>query len=309
MAIAVTPQADQLATTARPEIPDKPPSIAILIPAFNEAGALGSVLQRLASWQARGCEIIVVDDGSTDGTGDIARAANVQVIRNSHNRGYGASLKTGIRATNADIVITLDSDGQHDPDDISRLLEAMGDNDLVVGARGRESFVPVARRPGKWALGVLANYLSETKIPDLNSGLRAMRRETALKFLNILPNGFSFSTTITLAFLKEGLNVAYVPIVAKPRAGSSTVNPLRDGMQTILLIIRVIMLFDPLKVFLPVSLILFLIGASYWIADMVIRARINIPSGAVILFVSGVIVFMFGILADQISAMRRERNS
>lgn len=309
MEIAVEPRVSNLAQATQSGIANKSSNIAIIIPAYNEASSLGRVLAKLDSWHGRGAEIIVIDDGSSDGTSEIAEASSgVRVIRLSHNRGYGAALKTGIRSTQADIVVTLDSDGQHDPDDIERLLDEMGDKDLVVGARGSDSYVPLIRRPGKWVLKIIANYLTETKIPDLNSGFRAMRREIALKFLNILPNGFSFSTTITLAFLKEGYSVGYVPIIAGPRIGSSTVNPMRDGIQTILLIIRVIMLFDPLKVFVPVSIFLFLIGTIYWGADMLIKTRINIPSGAVILFVSSVIIFMFGILADQISAMRRERN-
>jgi hypothetical protein len=174
--------------------------------------------------------------------------------------------------------------------------------------RGKGSHTPSLRKPGKWVLSKVANYLAQTQIPDLNSGFRAIRADTLRRFVHILPNGFSFSTTLTLALFKEGYNVAYVPITAQPRVGRSTVRPVRDGFNTILLIIRTIALFDPLKVFIPASALLFLIGIAYWIADSVVLQRLNIPSGAVVVLVSGVIVFMFGILADQVSAIRREKN-
>ncbi len=308
MAIAIQTDAELVAHAEPSAISHHPSAISIVIPAYNEARGIRGVLEKLNEWRDRWFEIIVVDDGSNDGTGEIASAAGARVIRHPRNKGYGASLKTGIRAATTEIVVTLDSDGQHDPEDIARLLDMLEGNDMVVGARGRDSHVPALRRPGKWILNLVANYLAEAEIRDLNSGFRALRRETVRKFLHILPNGFSFSTTLTLALFKEGFNVAYVPIVATPRVGTSTVNPIRDGINAILLIIRVIMLFDPLKVFVPVSLVLFVIALSYAIADMLIKQHLNIPTGAVILFVSSLIIFMFGILADQVSAMRREKN-
>lgn len=254
-----------------------------------------------------------MDDGSTDCTGEIAKRAGVRVIRHMHNKGYGAALKTGIRATTGDIIVMLDADGEHNAGQISTLLDAFDDNDMVVGARGKDSHAPLLRRPGKWILSQVANYLAQTKIPDLNSGFRAFRRDVALRFLHILPNGFSFTTTLTLALFKEGYNTAYVPITTTPRVGKSTVSPIRDGFNTIMLIIRIIALFDPIKVFLPTSIALFLIGLVYWVGSMVFRYSakidpfVHIPTGAMIMMVSSVIVFMFGILADQVSAIRREK--
>ncbi len=254
-----------------------------------------------------------MDDASTDRTADIAKDAGVRVIQHPHNKGYGAALKTGIRAVAGEIIVTMDADSEHSAQQIARLLDAIGDNDMVVGARAKGSHTPFLRKPLKWILGRVANYLAQTKIPDLNSGFRAVREQTVKRFLHILPNGFSFSTTLTLALFKEGYSVAYVPIVTTPRVGKSTVNPIRDGFNTIMLIIRVIALFDPLKVFLPTSIILFLIGLIYWVASGVFRfaqhfePAFHIPSGAVIMLVSSVIVFMFGILADQVSAIRREK--
>ncbi len=280
--------------------------ITIIIPAYNEEASIAGVLESLREWGAR-AEIIVIDDASTDRTAAIAETTGVRVIKHLHNKGYGAALKTGIRAATGDIVVMMDADSEHNAEQIQRLLDALGDYDMVVGARGKGSNAPLLRRPGKWILSKVANYLAQTKIPDLNSGLRAFRREVAILFLHLLPNGFSFTTTLTLALFKEGYNIVYVPIVTRARVGSSTVNPIRDGINTLMLIVRVVALFDPLRVFFPTSIALFLIGIAYWIWDVVSRARLNIPSGAVVLLVSAVIVFMFGILADQVSAIRREK--
>jgi glycosyltransferase involved in cell wall biosynthesis len=301
MAVAVKPEA-QLASRLTPG------SVSIVVPAFNEEEGLARVLDGLAGWQGRGAEIIIVDDGSTDHTAEVARQAGVRVIRHRSNKGYGAALKTGIRAASGEIIVTLDSDGQHDPCDIERLIAELPECDMVVGMRGKSSHTPSIRKPGKWILVRVANYLAQTDIPDLNCGFRAVRATTLNRFLHILPNGFSFSTTLTLALFKEGYNVSYIPITAAPRTGHSTVRPLHDGFNTILLIVRTIALFDPLQVFLPASALLFLVGVSYWILDSLYVHRPNIPSGAVILLVSAVVVFMFGILADQVSAIRREKN-
>ncbi|MCX7838403.1 MAG: glycosyltransferase family 2 protein [Anaerolineae bacterium] len=293
-------------------IPNLQSPISIIIPAYNVEGSIGRVLEGLHVWRDR-AEIIVIDDGSTDRTAEIAERAGVRVIRHRVNKGYGAALKTGIRAARGEIIVMMDSDGEHDAAYIQALLDAMPDNAMVVGARGKGSHAPLLRRPGKWILGKVANFLAETNIPDLNSGLRAFRKDIVQSFLHILPNGFSFTTTLTLALFKEGYNIAYVPITTTPRVGKSTVDPIRDGMNTLMLIIRIIALFDPLKVFLPMSIVLFLIGVAYWIASGVYRYASNIvpafhiPTGAMLMMLSAVIVFMFGILADQVSAVRRER--
>lgn len=287
-------------------------AITILIPAYNVEASIGNVLEGLREWRDR-AEIIVVSDGSTDRTPEIAERAGVRVIRHRVNKGYGAALKTGIRAAAGDIIVMMDADGEHNAAQIQRLIDAMNDNDMVVGARGKDSYTPLIRRPGKWILSKVANYLAQTNIPDLNSGFRAFRKEVALRFLHILPNGFSFTTTLTLALFKEGHNTAYVPITTTPRVGTSTVNPIRDGINTLLLIIRIVALFDPIKVFLPTSITLFLLGVAYWIGSGVFRyasqiePAFHIPSGAVTAILASIIVFMFGILADQVSAIRREK--
>jgi glycosyltransferase involved in cell wall biosynthesis len=291
---------------------DRKSKISIVIPAYNVEPSIGQVLEGLRAWRDR-AEIIVIDDCSTDHTAEIAERAGVRVIRHRHNKGYGGGLKTGIRAASGEIVVMMDADGEHDAAQLSCLLDNFGDNDMVVGARGKGSNAPLIRRPGKWLLAKVANYLAQTEIPDLNSGFRAFRKDVAMRFLHILPNGFSFTTTLTLALFKEGYNTAYVPITTAKNIAPSTVNPIRDGINTLALIIRIIALFDPVRVFLPTSIALFFIGVIYWIGSGVFRfaqhvePAFHIPSGAVTAILASIIVFMFGILADQVSAIRREK--
>lgn len=297
-----------IAVEAAPRVDSSPavtPAVTIVIPALDEEASLPAVLGSLNPWTEGGAEIIVVDDGSTDHTAEVAAAAGARVIRHHNNKGYGAALKAGIRAATREIIVTFDADGQFDPAAIEELVRALAGADMAVGARPQGAGSPTVRKPGKWLLGKTANYLAQTQIPDLNCGLRALRTDTARRFLNLLPNGFSFTTTLTLAMFKDGYNVTYVPITVRPRlAGASRVR-VADGLNTLLLIIRIIALFDPLKVFLPTSVVLLLVGLAYWILDSLALGRLNIPSGAVVLLVSGVMVFMFGILADQVSAIRR----
>lgn len=286
-------------------IVDPAPAVAIVIPAYNEAEGLPGVLAALVPWLDRGAEIIVVDDGSTDDTARVAAQGGARVIRHRNNKGYGAALKAGIRAAEHEIVVLFDADGQFDTADIPKIVDALNETDMVVGVRPQGAGSPTLRKPGKWLLSRTANYLARTEIPDLNCGFRALRVETAKRFLNLLPNGFSFTTTITLAMFQDGYNVTYLPITVRPRTTGASSVRVADGFNTLLLIIRMIALFDPLKVFLPASALLFLIGIAYWIYDSVSHQRLNIPTGAMILVVSAVIVFMFGILADQVSAIRR----
>jgi len=274
----------------------------IIIPAFNEEKNIAQLLRSLKAAQEN-YEVIVVDDGSSDNTAEIASRFPVRLIRHSTNKGYGAALKTGVRAATHDIVVTMDSDGQHDPADIPRFVKLMETHDIVIGARTKQSHAPLLRRPGKWFLGMVADYLAGMRIPDYNSGFRAFRRELFMRFAHFLPNGFSFSTTLTLAALKEDYDIAWPPITVTRRVGTSTVNPVRDGYNTLLLILRTVILFDPLKVFLPPSLALGLFGTVFS-AYGVIRFRAFPETGALFI-VAAIFLFFFGLLADQISALRR----
>lgn len=283
-------------------------AVSIVIPAYNEEEAIGSVIAQIISVMEKAditSEIIVVDDGSTDETSHIAKGLGAEVIRRPYNMGYGAALKAGIQAAHGDIVITMDSDSQHNAEDIPKLLQYTGEYDMVVGARTKASHTSWTRKPGKMILGWVANYLARMKIPDVNCGFRAMKKDLVMRFLHILPNGFSFSTTITLAVMKEGYSVKYVPITTFEREGKSHVHPIRDGMGTVLLIVRTTVLFDPLRVFLPASAALFVLGVAYLSYALLCRG-FNIPDGVVLLISSSIIIFFFGILSDQVSAIRRE---
>jgi glycosyltransferase involved in cell wall biosynthesis len=280
--------------------------VSIIIPAYNEEKGIEHTLQKLKGGNKKeNWEIIVVDDASSDDTAKFASEMGVRVIRHPYNKGYGASLKTGVRNAKNDIVVFMDADDQHNPNDISKLLEHIGDYDMVVGARSKTSYISFFRRPGKMLLSIIANYLMNMKIPDINSGFRAVKKEIIEKFIHILPNSFSFSTTITLAAIKGGFNVRYVPITTYKRKGKSVVNPIRDGINTLLLIIRIVVLFNPLKIFFPVSFFLFALGMGYLIFALIFLG-FHIPSGAILLILSSMIIFFFGILADQISAFRME---
>ena len=274
--------------------------VTIVIPAFNEEEGIENVIKGLKKIQGD-YKILVVDDGSTDNTYKIAMNTGVEVIRHKHNKGYGAALKTGLRHARTSVVLYIDADGQHNTEDIERIIHGMDDYDMVVGARTKKSTVSILRRPGKKILSMTANYLSGTHIPDLNSGFRAINKDKAMEFMHILPNTFSFTTTITLAFIKSGYDIQYVPIQTIDRVGTSKIKPFRDGVRFIILIVRTITLFDPLKVFLPASLLLFLSGFFLLIYDL---THYNISDSTILFMVSSILIFFFGILADQISNIR-----
>lgn len=281
--------------------------ISVIIPAFNEEHGIGPVLEKLGQTLDRNdSEVIVIDDGSSDATAKVVQKfSDVRLLRHPNNKGYGSSLKTGIRAAKGDKVIFFDADGQHDAKDISRLCDFVGEYDMVVGTRGGDSHAPALRRPGKKVLGLLANFLSGTHIPDLNSGLRAFKRSVILKYLHLLPHGFSASTTSTMVMLSRGYNVKWVPIKVEKRVGKSSVKQLRDGTQTILLMIRLVALFSPLKLFFPLSWMSFLFGFCWGLFYYLKSA--DLSTLAVLCMLTGVIIFLFGILCDQIASQRLER--
>lgn len=283
-------------------------SISIIIPAYQESEVIGDVISAVLRVVATlGCEyeVIVVDDGSTDGTGDAARRAGAHVLTHPYNKGYGASLKTGVRFATNRTVIFLDADGQHDPNDIPRLLAERKTYDMVVGARKGTAGSPLWRKPGKVFLKWLVNNLTGHNIPDFNSGYRALDREMALRFLPIMPDGFSFSTTSTIAAFKGGYLVEYLPIQVAKRIGTSTVTAA-DGFRTIMLIIRLVTLFAPLRVFLPISAITFLIGLIFTVYGYIHTGEASVKG--LIALLAAVQFFLFGVMVDQVVAVRRGEN-
>jgi len=281
-----------------------PGSVSIVIPAMNEAQAIGDVIARLrtgASWR----EIIVVDDGSNDATAERAAAAGARVIRHPYNKGNGAAVKTGIRHAAGEYILIVDADGQHQPEDACRLVEHLGEFDLVIGARAGTTQANLRRRAGNAILNWLASYLAGRHIPDLTSGFRAARSECLREFLHLLPNGFSTPTTTTLAFLKAGYNIAFEPIDARPRVGRSKIRLARDGARFFLILLKVITIFSPLRIFLPISLASLLVGVAYGAWNVALHARI--PNGSVLLILFAVVVFLVGLVSEQISSLRFER--
>jgi glycosyltransferase involved in cell wall biosynthesis len=275
--------------------------ITVIIPAYNEEETIGSVIEELKGLAMKDLEIIVIDDGSQDRTAEIVKTKGIRLIQHSYNRGYGSALKTGIRKADGEVVVMMDADGQHSPDDIKRFVSEIEDGaDMVVGVRKGEK--DILRFTGKSVLNLFANYLAGRRIPDLNSGFRAVRRDIAAGLLHILPNGFSFTATITLAFMKEGFEVRHLPISVRKRVGKSKVS-IKDGIKTFLLILRMIMLFSPLRLFLPISFVLFLIAVPFVINDI---KKGNIADTTILFLLSSLLIFCFGLSADQLAHIRRE---
>ena len=283
--------------------------LSIVIPAFNEADGIGPVLTRLASVMAASGlahEILVVDDGSSDGTARAVEALlgtlpSVRLLQHEENRGYGASLKTGILAAAAPVIAITDADGTYPNERIPELFRTLQTRraDMVVGARtGENVHIPLVRRPAKAVLGALANYLSGRKIPDLNSGLRLFRKDPVVERFNLISSGFSFTTTVTLALLARGRTVVFVPVDYAKRTGASKIRPIRDTLNFLVLILRVSVYFHPLKVFLPVAAFVGVTGFFYgayqiWQGDLG-----EVP---VLLLISALIIMMNGLIADMIA--------
>jgi len=282
--------------------------VSIVIPAYNEAGGIGDVLDQIHQViESAGLpfEVIVVDDGSTDGTAEVAKSRSVRLIRHAENRGYGASLKTGIRHAQYKTLVITDADGTYPNEEIPRLVQWIGDYDMAVGARaGEQVHVPLLRRPAKWMLNQLANYLSGTKIPDLNSGLRAMKKELVFEFFRILPDGFSFTTTITLALLTNGYQVKYVPISYFQRVGRSKIKPIRDTLNFTFLIVRTILGFNPLKVLLPLAVLLLILGIAKSVYD-VVSYDWHIASSTIVIMMTAFQTLLLSMIADLIVRYRR----
>ncbi len=283
--------------------------ISIVIPAYNEAGAIRPTLAALRDMIGSSgltAEIIVVDDGSTDGTGDQVSAENgVRLIRHRQNRGYGASLKTGIRQACHDIIVITDADGTYPIDRIPDLVAEIGQFDMVVGARtGQDVQIPLIRRPAKLALNKLANYLSGVEIPDLNSGLRVMKKDVVLNFFRLLPSGFSFTTSVTLAMLTNDYNVSYIPIDYFQRTGNSKINPIRDTINFFSLVVRMVLLYRPLRVFVPIVLVFMFLSAIKIIYDINVY-DFHLATSTVVLATLTMQMFVLGLVADLVVSLHK----
>lgn len=280
-----------------------PESTSVVIPAFNEAASIARVvsdLARAAAWR----EIIVVDDGSHDETATLAKGAGARVVRHPYNKGNGAAVKSGIRAAYGDYIVIIDADGQHPPSEAVRLVDRLGEYDLVVGARTAATQATLTRRVGNDLLNRFASYLTGQPIPDLTSGFRAARTAYLREFIHLLPNKFSTPTTTTLAFMKAGYNVGFEPIEASQRTGQSKIRLARDGARFFLIIVKVVTIFSPLRVFLPLSLASLALGAGY--AAWTIATQSHVTNSSVLLIMLAVIVFLVGLVSEQIAALRFE---
>jgi glycosyltransferase involved in cell wall biosynthesis len=277
--------------------------VTVVIPAYNEEKGIQGVVDRiLAAMEGANLpfEIIVVDDGSEDRTMESLRQKPVKVVQHETNRGYGAALKTGIRASQYRYVAIVDADGTYEERDLPKLIGHMETHDMVVGARtGKDAKIPLVRRPAKWILNRLANFLTETRIPDLNSGFRIFDKKVANKFFNILPSSFSFTSTLTMAMLTNGYSIKYIQSGYKTRKGRSKIRPIHDTVNFFSLIIRTALYFAPLKIFIPLSL--GMIGLSLLKMILVdIMLIQNMTDSTLFLFLAGIQVGMLGLLADLI---------
>ena len=276
-------------------------ALSIVLPAKNEAVNLVKLLPVLRQ-EFPDAEILVVNDGSTDDTVAVCEAAGVRVISHRYSRGNGASIKSGARNASHERLVFMDGDGQHSPADVHRLLEEMGKgHDMVVGARSAASQASMGRLVANTLYNRLASWITGQQIPDLTSGLRAVKRRKFLQFLYLLPNGFSYPTTITMAFFRAGYSVAYLPIEAGKREGKSHISLVKDGVRFFLIIFKVGTLYSPLKIFLPVALSFFLTGLGYYLYTYITLSRFTNMSA--VLFMTSVLVFLIGLVSEQVTAL------
>ena len=280
---------------------DTPPDLSIVLPARNEAPALQRLLPVLRG-QFPQAQIIVVNDGSTDDTSALCERHRVQEVRHRYSIGNGGAVKSGARAARGEVIVFMDADGQHDPADIPRLLGRLAEGyDMVVGARDGSSQASVGRSLANRLYNRVANYMTGQQIADLTSGFRAVRADRFREFLFLLPNGFSYPTSITMAFFRAGYGVAYEPIVAARRTGRSHIRPLHDGARFLLIIFRVATLYSPLKIFAPVSGISFLAGLANYLYTYASNGRFT--NASAVLFTTAVVVFLMGLISEQITTL------
>jgi glycosyltransferase involved in cell wall biosynthesis len=281
------------------------PTVSVIVPALNEEGSIGDLVAKIRAIDEN-YQVLVVDDGSKDRTAEKARAAGADVYRHPYNIGNGAAVKSGIREARGDIFVFMDGDGQHDPEDIPRLLEHLPRYDLVVGARSWGDQASIGRAVGNAIYNRFASYVAKFPIQDLTSGFRAVKAHVARSLIYLLPNTYSYPTTMTLAVLRTGLSVRYIPIRTRRRKrGKSQISLFKDGVRFFMIITRICTLFSPLRVFLPVSAIMFALGLIRYIFSYLMYGRFTNMSA--LLFTTSVVIFMMGMISEQISQMRFER--
>jgi len=280
--------------------------ISIIIPTYNEAETIGKMVSRLGSLYPSS-EIIVVNDGSTDNTAEEAKTAGAFVYTHPYNIGNGAAIKTGIRKANGEILVFMDGDGQHDPEEIAGMLSFFPDYDMVVGARSLKGQASLGRAAGNKLYNWMASYVAKFQIKDLTSGFRAVKADVARNFSYLLPNTYSYPTTLTLAVLRNGRTLKYLPIQVKGRKnGKSNIRLFKDGVRFFMIIVKICTLYSPFRIFLPVSVITFLIGLFYYLYTFFIFGRFTNMSA--LLFSTSVIIFMMGLVSEQICQLRYDRS-
>jgi glycosyltransferase involved in cell wall biosynthesis len=280
--------------------------VSVIIPAYNEAETIRDVIIQVKEIDPE-FEIIVVNDGSKDQTGELAREAGAIVYSHPYNMGNGASIKSGIRIASGDILVFMDGDGQHDPNDIAKMLQYFPEYDMVVGARSKTSQVSIFRGLGNRMLNWLAGYVAKFRVQDLISGFRAVKAEIAQSLLYLLPNTYSYPTTMTLGVLRNGKSLKYLPIEAQKRKkGKSNISISRDGVRFFMIITKICALYSPFRIFLPVSFFIFLLGFIYYLVTFFTYGRFTNMSA--LLFTTSIIVFFMGIISEQISQMRFEKS-
>jgi glycosyltransferase involved in cell wall biosynthesis len=286
------------------------PKISIILPAYNEAESIAAVIAKIQGAiqsSVESYQILVIDDGSNDETAAQAQGAGATVIRHPYNIGNGAAIKTGIRHARGEILVMLDADGQHPPEDIPRMIEKIGPYDMVVGARDNASDTDTHRDIANTIYNWLASYVSGRKIEDLTSGFRAIKANVARGFVYLLPNQFSYPTTITLATIRSGRSLTYVPIQGRRRKGKSKIRLFRDGILFLLIIVRIATFYAPLKVFIPVSLMMFLTGFGYGLFKVIVLHLPYGPTSAMLMTVS-IVIFMVGLVSEQVAQLRFDRS-
>jgi len=282
------------------------PEISIIIPVCNESKTIEDILKKIQNLYPD-YEIIVVNDGSTDNTGAISKAAGAIVYSHPYNIGNGAAIKSGIRIASGDILVFMDGDGQHAPEDIEKMLQFFPDFDMVVGARPKGHQSSSSRSFGNRIFNWLATYVSKFTIKDLTSGFRAIKSEIANDLLYLLPNTYSYPTTLTLGVLRNGRSVKYIPIDIQARKkGRSQIRIFRDGVRFFMIITKICALYSPFRIFLPVSFFMFLLGFCYYLYTYITQSRFTNMSA--LLLTTSVIIFMMGLISEQISQMRFERS-